>query len=149
MKSPAFQFYFSDFHASTSTWPPEYVGAYVRLLGYQWCNGSIPKDEKELSLLIGMPVGYKQAAYKVLISTVLKKFKLGRDGLCKNRRLEEERRKQKRAKHLQSLGGKRGMAIRYGSQVPYNSPTPTPVGGKIGKVVHIDKMLEPGVRKQQ
>lgn len=126
MNSPAFPFYFSDFHASTSQYPPEYVGGYLRLLGHQWCNGKIPSDIKALKTLVGRPVFYSEKQFNLLISNLLEKFPKGPRGVRRNRRLEEEREKQKERKRLQSLGGKRGMASRYGLQGSYNIPFPIP-----------------------
>lgn len=46
---PSFDFYHSDFIAGTSHMTPEEVGCYLRLLCYQWANGSIPRDKERLS----------------------------------------------------------------------------------------------------
>jgi len=41
---PWFQFYASDFATATMAWDDEQVGAYIRLLSYQWINGQVPID---------------------------------------------------------------------------------------------------------
>ena len=56
-KSPAFRLYASDFYMDTQTWSNEEVGVYLRLLLYQWINGSIPNDENLLAFeLKGRPL---------------------------------------------------------------------------------------------
>lgn len=52
-KSPAFQFYSSDFLVDTLGWSIEELGIYIRLLLYQWSNGSIPTDKKMLARIAG------------------------------------------------------------------------------------------------
>lgn len=68
---------------------PEEVGAYIRLLCYQWNRGSIPVDPSVQARLTG---GCVSAA-------VLAKFSVGDDGQLKNQRLEVER--SKRGKFLE------------------------------------------------
>ncbi len=45
---PAFLFYAADFSAGTKGMDAATIGMYVLLLCYQWENGSIPNDEKQL-----------------------------------------------------------------------------------------------------
>jgi len=51
--TPWFPFYASDFYASTVAWPPEVVGAYIRLLCFAWENGGIPADPKAIDRIAG------------------------------------------------------------------------------------------------
>ena len=53
-KPPSFDFFPDDFIAGTYHLPAEAVGIYVRLLCYQWNNGSIPSDENELARVAGV-----------------------------------------------------------------------------------------------
>jgi len=46
---PSFAFYYNDFAGGTSHLTPEAVGCYVRLMIYQFQNGSIPRDPAMLS----------------------------------------------------------------------------------------------------
>lgn len=90
MKPPAFQFYVDDFIGGTVALTTVEVGAYIRLLCYQWGTGSIPGDQESLTLIAGAIVSGK----------VIAKFPNG-----KNRRLEMERRKQKEYRDKQRLKG--------------------------------------------
>jgi len=115
MKPPAFQFYADEYLAGTIAMSPAEVGAYIRLLCYQWSNGSIPDDPRKLKRIVGGPVS----------ADVLAKFKPAGDGRLANQRLELERRKQtdyrekQRQKGLQS-----GVARRTGNEPRLNSGSP-------------------------
>jgi uncharacterized protein YdaU (DUF1376 family) len=57
MKAPSFQFYADDFIGGTCAMTPAEVGAYLRLLCYQWGQGSIPQsDPDKLARIAGGPV---------------------------------------------------------------------------------------------
>ena len=90
-KPPAFQFYASDFLVDTSSWTATQVGAYVRLLCYEWVNGGIPTTNAALSRISGLDERNMQKCWTAVVS---KKFH--RDGaeMYVNLRLEEERVKQ-------------------------------------------------------
>jgi uncharacterized phage protein (TIGR02220 family) len=47
-KPPAFPMYASDFLVDTAGWSAEQVGIYTRLLLYEWVNGYIPDDLKQI-----------------------------------------------------------------------------------------------------
>jgi uncharacterized protein YdaU (DUF1376 family) len=53
-KSPAFQFYPSDFISGTIDLSAEEVGAYMRFICYQWEKGSIPDDLDSRSRIAGL-----------------------------------------------------------------------------------------------
>ena len=132
MKAPAFQFYADDFLAGTIDMSPAEVGAYIRLLCYQWSNGSIPADLKKLRRIAGGPVSPE----------VLEKFISAGDGRLLNQRLELERQKQadfrekQRQKGIQSGAARRAGAeprlnhgsapVRTAVQPKPNSPSPSP-----------------------
>lgn len=42
-----------DFTADTASWPPEAVGSLIRLMNYQWHNGSIPYDQRHAARIAG------------------------------------------------------------------------------------------------
>lgn len=121
MKPPAFQLYADDFIAGTCDLSALDVGAYIRLLCYQWNRGSIPTDDLDrLARIAGAPVS----------PDVLAKFPRG-----KNKRMEEVRKKQEDYRAAQSLKGKASAKARFnrGStdvecsvQPEANSPSPTP-----------------------
>lgn len=89
-KPPAFQFYPDDFIGGTVALTTVEVGAYVRLLCYQWGQGKIPDAKEAVDRIAGAPV----------TDQVLSKFPNGR-----NKRLELERKKQKDYREKQRLNG--------------------------------------------
>jgi len=86
-KPPSFDFFPDDFIAGTYHLPAEAVGIYVRLLCYQWNNGSIPSDENELARVAGVDAD----AMRTHMRTVMLKFIPDECGGLKNSRLERER----------------------------------------------------------
>ena len=86
-KPPSFDFFPDDFIAGTYHLPAEAVGVYVRLLCYQWNNGSIPSDENELARVAGVDAD----AMRTHMRTVMLKFMPDGYGGLKNARLERER----------------------------------------------------------
>ena len=86
-KPPSFDFFPDDFIAGTYHLPAEAVGIYVRLLCYQWNNGSIPSDESELARIAGVDAD----AMRTHMRTVMLKFVQAECGGLQNERLERER----------------------------------------------------------
>lgn len=86
-KPPSFDFFPDDFIAGTYHLTPEAVGIYVRLLCFQWNNGSIPSDENELARIAGVDAD----AMRTHMRTVMLKFMPDGCGGLKNARLELER----------------------------------------------------------
>lgn len=86
-KPPSFDFFPDDFVAGTYHLPAEAVGIYVRLLCYQWNNGSIPSDENELARIAGVDAD----AMRTHMRTVMLKFVQSECEGLKNERLERER----------------------------------------------------------
>jgi uncharacterized protein YdaU (DUF1376 family) len=86
-KPPSFDFFPDDFIAGTYHLPADAVGIYVRLLCYQWNNGSIPSDENELARVAGVDAD----AMRTHMRTVMLKFMPDGCGGLKNVRLEMER----------------------------------------------------------
>lgn len=120
MKAPAFQFYADDFIGGTVVLTAEDVGAYMRLLCYQWGNGAIPSRKELVDRIAGCVVGVD----------VMSKFTDG-----KNPRMELEREKQAEYRLQQSAKGKasaqarlnRGSTVVQPSGEPKgNSPSPSP-----------------------
>jgi len=107
MNAPAFQFYVDDFIGGTVDLTVEDVGAYIRLLCYQWSRGAIPETAEKIERVAGGPVS----------ADVLAKFPGG-----KNVRLELERDKQAAWREVCSENGKRGggnPAFQKGRPNPY------------------------------
>jgi uncharacterized protein YdaU (DUF1376 family) len=128
MKPPAFQFYPDDFIGGTCDLSSEEVGAYIRLLCYQWSRGSIPDDPAKLARIAGASV----------TPDTLQKFPNG-----KNARLEFEREKQAEYRSEKSKAGKSGAEKRWHSHntaigLPLantmandSSPSPSPSSNNI------------------
>lgn len=80
-QAPAFQFYADDFIAGTVDMSPAEVGAYIRLLCYQWSRGSAP----------ALPEKMQRVAGGIVSEDVIAKFPLCEDGNRRNKRLEDVR----------------------------------------------------------
>lgn len=103
-KSPAFQFYASDFLTDTQSWDINEVGIYIRLLSNQWVNGSLPKDLIRLSRIAGCTHEEIKKAWVILGFKFLDNI----DGTIYNRKLEEVRESQVRFKEKQASNGSKG-----------------------------------------
>ncbi len=108
-KSPAFQFYAKDWLSSSTIalMPPEYEGAYIRLLAYCWDSGdcSLPDDDELLSRLSRLFEGWFKGG-----STVVRKCFIphpNRAGFLTNKRLLEEAQKQAAWREKSAKGGKK------------------------------------------
>jgi Protein of unknown function (DUF1376) len=113
---PAFQFYASDFIASTADMTCREVGAYIRLLCYQWEHGGIPNNLAKVARITGdhdyqltaffrslgvdAPATRGRAAEKNLCGAKISnlcgakispRLKPGADGLLRHPRLERVR----------------------------------------------------------
>lgn len=100
MKPPAFQFYADDFIGGTCDLSAKDVGAYIRLICFQWTKGKIPSDRNKLARIAGVNV----------TPDVLAKFP---DGI--NQRLESERVKQEEYRTEKAKAGKAGAEKRWHS----------------------------------
>ena len=110
-KSPAFQLYASDFYMDTAGWTVAQVGAYARLLMYEWVNGPIPCDMASLSRIAG--ISDTRTMYKMWSGTMGKKFISNGGNLLFNKRLEEEREKQAKRREIQVEKGISGAKKRW------------------------------------
>lgn len=120
MKPPAFQFYAADFLVGTAAMTAEEVGAYIRLLCYQWDTGSVPDDDLTIQRLTGC-----QAS---AVAKIRAKFVASADGL-KNARLEAERAKQRQYREKQAANGAKrwvGNANPQGLAKPVHKPRAVP-----------------------
>ena len=111
MKSPAFQFYPSDYTSSQRVrlLTLEEEGAYINLLCSCWLHGSIPADAEMAARLIG------KGASTTLATTVLTMFiPSSEPGRMVHERLEAERNKQADWRAKSSAGGKKSAENRKG-----------------------------------
>jgi uncharacterized protein YdaU (DUF1376 family) len=81
-KDPAFLFYPGDFNEGTQDFTNEEVGAYLRLLLFQFAQGHLPEDR------IRKRLGHDM--FVKLWPTLKEKFIRDKGGLYYNVRLEEE-----------------------------------------------------------
>lgn len=81
-KDPAFLFYTGDFNEGTQDFTNEEVGAYLRLLLFQFAQGHLPVDR------IRKRLGHD--TFTKLWDTIKCKFIVDKDGYYYNVRLEEE-----------------------------------------------------------
>jgi len=111
-KSPAFQFYPKDFITDdkVAIMNLEDVGAYILLLSYCWENCGLPTDPDELKEMCGNPENWQKIWLKV------GRCFYEREGRLHNRRLDEEREKQREWREKSSKGGKRGAKTRWGNK---------------------------------
>jgi uncharacterized protein YdaU (DUF1376 family) len=82
-KAPSFQFYPTDFVASTVAMSAEEVGAFIRLLCFQWEHGSIPDDDEKLARIGGCGGN--------AVASVRHKFGISVASGLQNARMEEVR----------------------------------------------------------
>jgi len=113
MKPPAFQFYADDFLGGTVDLSAEDVGAYIRLICFQWNRGELPKDSTAIDRVAGCKVS----------DHVLAKFPSG-----KNKRLEAERQKQADYRLKQSANGRASAQARFNGGSTTVQPSPQPKG---------------------
>lgn len=152
MKPPAFQFYPDDFIGGTCDMSAKEVGAFIRLLCFQWTKGKIPSDPKKIHRIAGCNV----------TPEVLEKFP---DGV--NKRLESERVKQECYRAKQSAKGQlsamaranRGSTVVQPSSQPQaNSSSPSPISNNtltesatppsVGQELVLDPELPPKKKTQ-
>jgi uncharacterized protein YdaU (DUF1376 family) len=111
MKSPAFQFYPSEYTSSQRVrlMTLEEEGAYINLLCSCWLHGSIPADPQIAARLIG------KGASTTLATKVLEMFTpSGDSGRLVHERLERERIKQADWREKSASGGKKSAEMRKG-----------------------------------
>jgi uncharacterized protein YdaU (DUF1376 family) len=132
VKSPAFQFYVTDYLGSqrVQLLTLEQEGAYIRLLAFCWQHGSIPSNHKEIATLVG------KGCSTTLARVVARMFEPCPDDPSKliHDRLEDERKKQEAWKVKCSEGGKKSAELRKSAprvveeylQDPCRIPSPTP-----------------------
>src|SRR5215831_552821 len=76
------------FEDTTAGWPPDEVGAYLRLLMYSWRHGAIPADRKSIATVVRC----SDATAFRLWHRLSAKFPQSEDGCRRNPRLERTRR---------------------------------------------------------
>ncbi|GAC1372616.1 MAG: hypothetical protein NVS3B25_07230 [Hymenobacter sp.] len=142
MKSPAFQFYPSDYLSSPDVMlmslPEE--AAYLRLLMYAWQQdkvGYLPNNESSLRRFARMtPEQWAESR-----DIILKKFPVAEDPTLRyNGRLLIEVEKQAKYRERSSEGGKKSAEKRWGKKEPVITPLPEKVSTLTPEVSTLTKM---------
>ena len=122
--SPAFQFYVDNFIEGTIEMTDGEVGLYMRLLCAQWTRGGLPNSPDEL-------LRFSRGSTTVELNRVIRKFKVGEDGLLRNDRIEAEREKQRQWRDKSAQGGRKSAESRKGGSTvvqPHNQGEGEPKG---------------------
>lgn len=109
--SPAFQFYPADFIAGTVHLTNEELGAYMRLLCFQWEHGSVPNSAQKRARVLGISTRKLSSLWSALEPLFTSK-----NGYLVNPRMEEERHKQAIRKDKLSKAGRKGGQQKATSQ---------------------------------
>lgn len=109
MKAPSFQLYAGDFLVGTAMMSAEEVGAYIRLLCYQWTEGSLPNDDAVLARLAGCGGN--------AVASIRNKFGIDSAGRLANARLEQVRAEQVAYRKQQSENALHGWEKRRKDRV--------------------------------
>ena len=116
-KSPAFQFYPTDFLADENVALMGLAarGAYITLMSHCWLEGTIPEDPAAIAgLCVTVDGPLDSTAMAELWETIGPCFKPARkEGRLKHPRLDKERRKQRLNAKLKSEAGKAGAEKRW------------------------------------
>ena len=110
-KPPAFQFYASDFLSDENVMlmNNQAVGCYIKLLCFNWKQGSIPDDIEKIARLCNED----GSAMAQLWPSLEPCFVPGENGRLINPRIEKERLKQQRFREERSASGKKGAHNRW------------------------------------
>jgi uncharacterized protein YdaU (DUF1376 family) len=121
MKAPAFQLYAGDFLVGTAMMTAEEVGGYIRLLCYQWTQGSIPNDDAMLQRLTGCGGN--------AVASIRHKFGIDLAGGLVNARLEQVRQESISFRNRQAENARNGWETRRkarpGNAKPYGVAMPS------------------------
>ncbi len=123
-KPPAFQFYASDFLASTMVMTTMEVGAYIRALAHSWDCGALPKDEGKLSRMLQLTPD----EFQVVWPTLRERFTETPKGYI-NKRLEVERKKQALYREKQANKGRASAQQRFNRSSTVVQPEGQPETG--------------------
>ncbi len=109
-RMPWYPLFERDFTADTATWPVEAVGALIRLMNYQWHNGTVPWKQDSLARIAGC---HDSEQWKRIWDEFLSPKFEEEDPLCclgplVNRRLQAERQRiEKKGKQAKKAAEKR------------------------------------------
>ena len=145
MKNPAFPLYSNDFLVDTLDWTIEEIGIYVRLLFYQWTNGSLPNDDNRLSRIAGCGVKKFRNNFKKCSP----KFILNGQGKLQNKRLEEVRKEQEEYREKQMIAGKVGAEIRWKDHIKKDgNPNGDPISKPNSKNIALQSSSSSSIKEK-
>jgi uncharacterized protein YdaU (DUF1376 family) len=107
--SPWFAFYPDDFDGGTAAMSLAAVGAFVRLLNYQFAHGFLPKNDEKICRILRA----KPREWKAIRDEVISKFSEDENGELLNLRMDEERAIRGRIRDLKIEAGKKGNEKRW------------------------------------
>lgn len=126
-KQPSYPMYAQDFDMDTADWENEEVGVYVRLLNYEWINGSLPHDTKRLARIVRISHKKFQKNWK----KISKKFffrDINGDQILQNSKMENVREEINNYLKKQRESGRKGAEKRWGKDSdPNGEPIATPM----------------------
>ena len=113
-KSPAFQFYPSDFLSdkNVAVMTAAEVGAYWLLISYCWQSGGLKDDVEYLAQLARVPVSRFRKMWELKIKTCF--IKTDVDNILDHPRLQREREKQNEWRAKSARGGQKSAISRKG-----------------------------------
>ena len=124
-RASAFSLYVREWFVDTADLDVAEEGAYIRLLAYSWVK-PLPCEPAKLARIVRVNTRRWNAIWRSLSCF----FECGPDGVMRNKRLEEERRKCDHLKQIQSTKGKASVRARRnrGSTAaePNHQPEPAP-----------------------
>lgn len=106
-----FPLYVYEFITDIAGWKNSEVGAYFRLLCFQWINGSLPGDLERLAILANEPI----KEFKILWETIGCKFTI-QNKQHFNLKLEKVRKQQQKLIEKKSNAGIEGAKARWGGK---------------------------------
>lgn len=110
---PSFQYYPADFDMDTASWTCQQVGAYIRLLNYQWINGALPTKISELARIVRVDSRSMQNLWSAVLA---KKFTTNAANMYVNPRLERTRKEQAEYREKQREYGRIGAMAKEESK---------------------------------
>jgi uncharacterized protein YdaU (DUF1376 family) len=125
-KPPAYQYYAADFDEDTASWDCYEVGVYQRLLNYEWINGCLPNEPIRLARIARTSSKKFQKSWEI----ISKKFSQNGEGFLVNRRMEEEREKQRKYREEQARKGKIGADKRWNGDSHGHNRGDSPTNGR-------------------
>ncbi len=112
-KNPVFPLYASDFDMDTATWENDEIGAYLRLLIYEWVNGKLPNDTYKLSKIVRESQKKFIGKWKNLST----KFICDGNGFLINQKMENVRLEQAKYINSQKEKGIKSAQKRWGDRI--------------------------------